>query len=520
MHWADVEAVNLKERGGRHRVATGITPSGHIHVGNMREILTGDAIHRALKDNGVGSELIYIGDTYDPLRKVYPFLDDSYGQHVGKPLSEIPCPCGGHSSYAEHFLEPFLEALERLGIDQRTLYTHEMYAEGRYEEPIRKAINGMERVKEMLETLSGRELPEGWYPYNPKCSSCGRLSGTRPTAFEDPYVVYKCECGHEGKADIRKDDGKLPWRIEWPARWFHLGVTCEPFGKDHAAAGGSYETGSRIIKEVFGAEPPHPVVYEWIQLKGKGAMSSSKGVTVSAVEMLGMTPPEVLRFLMMKHNPNKHLDFDPGLGILNLVDEYDRYESMYYSKEAPEDGLASEKLEDWKRTYELSQPGRVRDSMPLQVPYRHFVSLVQITPGWDEVRGILERADHLSALGPDDEAHLMQRAGCVRYWLDSFAPENVKFSVQRSMPKVELPEAGRAFLKALAGAFEGIPWEAEDIHGAVHDTAKGVGIPQKEAFNVLYRIVIGKDRGPRIGYFFATLGREFILQRVKDASKV
>ena len=34
-------------------------------------------------------------------------------------------------------------------------------------------------------------------------------------------------------SDIRKADGKMPWRIDWVARWIIHQVTCEPAGKDH-----------------------------------------------------------------------------------------------------------------------------------------------------------------------------------------------------------------------------------------------------------------------------------------------
>jgi len=70
IHWADVIAASVLERGKKHVVATGITPSGHIHIGNMREVVIADAVHRALKDRGADARVIYIADTYDPLRKV------------------------------------------------------------------------------------------------------------------------------------------------------------------------------------------------------------------------------------------------------------------------------------------------------------------------------------------------------------------------------------------------------------------------------------------------------------------
>ena len=44
MHWADVVAEKLLKNGKKHVISSGITPSGPIHLGSMREILTADAI--------------------------------------------------------------------------------------------------------------------------------------------------------------------------------------------------------------------------------------------------------------------------------------------------------------------------------------------------------------------------------------------------------------------------------------------------------------------------------------------
>ncbi len=51
-------------------------------------------IRPGLRERGERARLIYVADTYDPLRKVYPFLPKEYEAHVGKPLSEIPDPEG------------------------------------------------------------------------------------------------------------------------------------------------------------------------------------------------------------------------------------------------------------------------------------------------------------------------------------------------------------------------------------------------------------------------------------------
>ena len=99
VHWADVCAAEVPQD-IPHRIATGITPSGPIHLGNMREVVTGDLVYKAMKERGLDVELIYNADDFDPLRKVYPFLPESYEQYIGLPICDIPCPCGKHKSYA------------------------------------------------------------------------------------------------------------------------------------------------------------------------------------------------------------------------------------------------------------------------------------------------------------------------------------------------------------------------------------------------------------------------------------
>ena len=92
MHWSDVVAQRLSERGQKHIVSTGITPSGEFHIGHLREILTGDMIAKAAKKAGLDVEFVFIVDSADPLRKVYSFLDDSYSTYIGHQLKQIPPP--------------------------------------------------------------------------------------------------------------------------------------------------------------------------------------------------------------------------------------------------------------------------------------------------------------------------------------------------------------------------------------------------------------------------------------------
>jgi lysyl-tRNA synthetase class 1 len=516
MHWADVLVDQLLKEKKIHVLATGITPSGPIHIGNMREILTTDAVYRSIIEKGGNADFIYIADDFDPLRKVYPYLPKSYEKHVGKPISEIPCPCGEHKSYADHYLIPFLNSLKEIGVNPHVYRANEMYKNGEYTEAIQIALENIDKIRDIIEKISKRKLPKEWLPFNIRCEKCERMTIAKPVLYEYPIIEYKCDCGYEGEVDIRKGGvGKLPWRVDWPARWKMLGVTFEPCGKDLATVGGARDTGAKIVEEVYGYPHPALLVYEFILLKGKGAMHSSKGTALSGEEMLKMTPPEVLRFLLMKNQPGKHIVFDSGLGLLNLVDEYDKEERVYFGVEKETKGM-----KDLRKTYELSQPHNISKTIPYQLPYRHLVTLIQIGGNWDEVKRILLRTGQIPKdLKKEDEKHLKQRTEHVRYWLDAFAPNTVKFEVIKKIPKINLTEEQKVFLSIMHEKLRDIKWEPEEIHNAIYEISEEENLQIKTAFKTIYQVILGQEKGPRAGYFLSNLDKKFVLERVAEAVK-
>ena len=473
-------------------------------------------MYRSVIKKGGKAEFIYIADDYDHLRKVYPYLPKTYEKYVGMPISEIPCPCGKHKSYADHYLFAFLDSLKELGINPKVYRANEMYKSGMYKEAIQTALDNTDEIRKIIEKISKRQLPKNWLPFNVKCEKCNRLTTSKPVLYEFPYIEYTCECGYEGRVDIRKDGaGKLPWRVDWPARWKMLNVTFEPFGKDLGTTGGARDTGEAIVEEIYNYPAPKYTVYEFILLKGKGAMHSSKGTALSSEEMLKMTPPEVLRFLLMNNQPNKHIQFDPGLGVLNLVDEYDKLEKVYFKEEEEIKGM-----KDLEETYELSQPYDIPDKIPLQLPYRHLVTLVQIGENWKDVKQILQRTEQIPKdLNKKDEEHLKQRAEHAQYWLENFAPDMVKFQVKKQLPKLKLEKEQEKFLKEFLEKLPRISWEPEDIHKGIYDISEKEKIPIKIAFKTIYQTILGRDKGPRAGFFLSNLDKDFVIKRVKEAVK-
>ncbi|MCL2549431.1 MAG: lysine--tRNA ligase [Methanimicrococcus sp.] len=523
-HWADVIAEEAMAKNQKNLISTGITPSGHIHIGNMREVLTADAVYCAMKNKGEDPEFYYIADNYDPLRKVYPFLkEEEYAQHVGKPISEIPCPCGHHKSYADHFLDPFIAAMEALGIRPKILKTDELYKEGKFVGAIQAALKKRDEIAKILEDVSGKEVTEDWSPFNPICEGCKRINSARVTGFDEAEetVSYTCPaCGTSGKVSMT-GGGKLSWRVEWPAKWKIFGVTAEPFGKDHASSGGSYDSGIRISREVFQTEPPLPIIYEWIMLGEKGAMSSSSGVVVSISEMLDVVPPEALRFLIMKTRPEKHIKFDPGQPLLNLVDEYERLRDK-------EDPTAFE-----ERIVALSQSKNVKQS---KIPFKQMVTIYQVAGGdLDKIDAIAKRSGF-----EENPEMINQMARHVGLWLETYAPPFAKFGIKESVPvqTASLTDTQRAFLNAFADCLEAAETELgpEDIQRIVYETKElgsdiagkmvqyaGGALPPEEIdtknfFIAIYTALLGQPSGPKAGWFLTSFDIDFLVLRFREAA--
>lgn len=464
-------------------VASGISPSGNIHIGNLREVLVAEAVANALKARGEEVRFFFHADTIDPLRKIAPNIPSDFESYIGHSLSCVPDPEGCHESYAEHFLSPFEEALEHMEMDVEILRSHGLYESGFYTEVTREALEHTEELRDILQEVSGRKMPEHWSPYLPRWSS-GEVKGARILEHlpEEKKVVFEDEDGWEEVADYSRGEGKLGWRVELAARWKALGVTFEPFGKDHTSRGGSTDTADRMAREVFHYPPPGRYEYEWIQIKGRGAMSSSKGIVLLPQDMLEIMPPDALRRLVLGRDPARALDLDLGEGYLRFMDEY-RAESE-------------------------------KD----QVPFAHLVTVAQT------VAGDAEKAAEMLSRGGYEEAasdpeKLRRDLSYARNWAEKWAPESYRIGVHEELPPEAegLDEEQLRYLATVAERLE-VGMDGEAVQNLLYSTAVELGLKPKAAFGAVYTVLLGKKSGPKAGPFVAGLDADFVRERFRLVS--
>ena len=531
MHWADVTAQALAHKGSKHIISTGITPSGEFHIGHLREILTGDMISRAAKNAGLNVDFIFIVDDADPLRKVYPFLHEDYAKFIGHQIGSIPAPDfegkpdtvsfeNGGVSYADHFLNPFLEALAKIGVKPRIIKNLHSYQTGKFNQISKIACDKAEEIKEIIERVSGRELPEKWFPWSP-LDSTGSLEGVEVTGYQYPLVYWKDSHGVEGESDLTKGEGKLPWRIDWPAKWAWIGVTCEAFGKDHGAAGGSYSTG-REICQLFGHQPPHPLTYEWISLKGKGAMSSSSGNTIGPMEALELVPPEILRLLIAQSKPNKAIEFDTGMSLVNLADEYERLISRNFQEELSVDDLSRRRkvqIEDAIGALNMSKITAEDSFETSSVTFRHLSLLAQ-TKTSDE---LIWQSLGYDAINKPSEP-LVDRLEKMKLWIKSkHLPDEMRISIiddPKSETFVDFSDEETKVLLAMKDELSACKWDVEDIGNAIPNSAKKNDLSPKIAYKVAYLALMGREKGPRLAPILVEVEQERIVKIIENCLSV
>ncbi|MPM28701.1 Lysine--tRNA ligase [bioreactor metagenome] len=108
---------------------------------------------------------------------------------------------------------------------------------------------------------------------------------------------------------------------------------------------------------------------------------------------------------------------------------------------------------------------------------------------------------------------LRTRCTCAWNWITTFAPEDFKYRLSNENdPKVELTEQELKAVKALYQVVEVMDQlEDKEYTTRLYDAAKLNDLDTGEFFKLVYRIMIGKDRGPKLGPFLQTCGKEKVL---------
>ncbi len=522
-HWGDLIADVVLEKFPSkevYTVAAGISPSGTVHFGNFRDVITAYIVEDALKRRGKKTRFIYSWDNYDRFRKVPANVDSSFAEHIGKPLDLVPSPVG-ETSYAKYWQAPFETAMRELSIDLDYRYEHDLYTSGTYADAVIEAMQKRKDIARILfsemteKAKSEKGITEEAYMNNfYPIAIYSRFSGkdsTKILSYDgESSVTYKCiETGKEDTIDLKKDFCvKLVWKADWPMRWRHEGVVFEPGGPDHAAEGSSYDSSSQIAKTVFDIEPPVFAAYQFVGIQGLGTkMSGSKGNAISPLDLLEIYEPYMLKWLYMRKTPNQAFQLAFDTEVYRLYDESDREIEKYKKGELPEYE---------KRSIEVSLGELTAYENP--IPFKQAVALGQIL-SWDEKK-VTEMAVSLDT--PYDPRSISVRLKKAKAWLFTYNKEQaIVLLEEKNTPYFDsMDDASKAYITALVKGLTDKPDMAvSELEEFVYTIPKNETLTQKENvplqrafFKHVYMLLIGKDTGPRLSTFLSALPREKVLE--------
>lgn len=516
MFWLD-KLINNLDKEKSYLVNDAFTPSGKAHIGSLRGVLIHDAIFRALKKSNIKAEFHFIFDDFDPMDGLPIYLDEKvYSKFMGMPLSNVPAPDGKSKSFGDQFGQEFLKVINDVDASPKIYWSSEIYKKSQFNKTIKIALDNASKVREIYFKISGSKKDESWYPFQSICQNCGRIGTTKVLNWDGEEVEYICQkdlvewafgCGYQGKMTPYDGNGKLPWKVEWPATWKTFKVDIEGEGKDHAAAGGARDVANSLAREIFSINPPYDIPYEHFLTLGK-KMSSSAGLGVLAHEIAELLPTEVLRFLMIK-NPKRPIEFDPkGNTISNLFDEYDKaYRAYKQEINFPDLGQAF-------LYSQVQKPPRI-DYLPRFLKLAYSVQMPRID--------ILKQAEEekRGKLLEEEKQILKGRVTYVKKWLQSYASDDFKFEVQEKLPLTakNLTQSQKEFLSKLKNILKKAEWKGDLLHTQIHDLKNELGIDPQNAFSAIYLIFLGKYSGPQAGWLLASLDKKFVLTRFEEATK-
>ncbi|MBV2354977.1 lysine--tRNA ligase [Streptomyces sp. J2-1] len=551
-----IEASERRAPGKPVVVASGLSPSGPIHLGNLREVMTPHLVADEIRRRGLQVRHLISWDDFDRYRKVpngVPGVDESWAEHIGRPLTSVPAPKGSdHPNWAEHFKAAMTASLAELGVEFDGISQTAQYTSGVYREQILHAMRHRADIDAILDQYRTKAKPgkkpqqkaadaaeleaeegsgaaaeddggsgsAGYFPYKPYCGGCGK-DLTTVTAYDDATteLAYTCTaCGFSETVLLSEfNRGKLVWKVDWPMRWAYEGVIFEPSGVDHSSPGSSFQVGGQIVS-LFGGEQPIGPMYAFVGISGMAKMSSSRGGVPTPGDALRIMEPQLLRWLYARRRPNQSFKIAFDQEIQRLYDEWDKLAAKVQDGSALPGDIAA-----YARA--VGTAAAPLPATPRPLPYRTLASVADVTAGHED-----QALRILSELDPDQPltslAEARPRYDRAEAWINTHVPADQR-TIVRDEPDAELlkslDDASRQSLRLLLDGLAA-HWSLDGLTQLVYGVPKvqagfsadagpkelpaEIKTAQRAFFALLYRLLVTRDTGPRLPTLLVTVGQE------------
>jgi lysyl-tRNA synthetase class 1 len=499
--WPREEARRLAERVTAYEPArpvifqSGFGPSGLPHLGTMAEILRPSFVRKAfhLLEPSRPSRLVVFIDDLDGLRKVpenVPNRED-VAKYLGVPVSKIPDPFGCCASFADHMLGQLGGFLAPVEVEYEIARASDMYSSGRFDEGLKLILDKHAEIIAIIAPTLREENRAGWSPFMPICPNCGQVVERAVTAYhpDRASIEFTCEksaggtsgCGFSGEQPVLGGKAKVQWKVDWALRWYVLKVDYELYGKDLTD---SARLSGQILR-VMGAQPPLGFPFEMLLDEQGHKISKSIGRGVSVEQWTRYAPIEVLKmFLLLNPRRARKLFLE---AIPQYVDEY--LDALRAHAAGSEEQRRESVLEF---VIQSTTPTRFNSTLTFGLMMNAVAALG--SSDRDFIWNYIVRYD--AAIAGDPETEKMGRAlmeCALNFYRDFIEPTK----------KIYTPsDAERAQLKTLAAYLrENQNASAEEIEKKIYDLGRENYEKPGKIFPLLYRSILGQERGPRLGAF-------------------
>jgi len=508
------------ERTGQSEVLfeTGYGPSGLPHIGTFGEVARTTMVRhafRVLTNDSVKTRLLAFSDDMDGLRKAPDNIPNRelILKNLGKPLTEVPDPFGEYESFAAHNNAMLRRFLDGFGFEYEFASSTEYYKSGRFDAALLHMLRHFEQIQQVMLPSLREERAATYSPFLPihpvtrvvmQVPLTGMDADKGIIRWRDPDTLEEFE------TPVTGGHAKLQWKPDWAMRWYALKVDYEMAGKDLID---SVKLSSRIMR-ALGGVPPEGFNYElFLDEKGE-KISKSKGNGLTIDEWLTYASPESLALFMFPSPlAAKKLHFDV---IPRAVDDYLRFLDAYPRQE-------------WKER--LGNPvWHIHSGEPpapetlahgseagASVPYSMLLNLAAVANSDNPavLWGFLKRYAPTASRATYPRLDKLVGYACA-YFRDFVAPKKR----YRAADAVE-----RAALEQISALLAALPPDAsaEAIQTALYDVARPMpryqdlkakgATPERpgvsnEFFNMIYAVLLGEERGPRLGSFIQLYGVE------------
>ncbi len=510
------EIVDRERKLGRDlsliKVESGLGASGIPHIGSLGDAARAFGVKMALEEAGFKSELIAYSDDMDALRKVPAGLPSWLENEIGKPVSEIKDPEGCHKSYGDHMSNLLVEGLESLGLSYTFQSGYQAYKKGLLVKQIDLILRNSEIIGKKIEELTGQTKFQDTLPYFPQCENCGRLNVAHAYRYDagEKKVYYKCSgdeigrkwisgCGHEGTADITKGQGKLSWKVEFSARWAAFDIRYEAHGKELTD---SVKINDWVSENILSFPAPYHEIYELFQDKSGKKISKSKGNLVTPQKWLELASPQSLLLLYFKRIVGARNLSEEDVPI--YLGEYDELEDLYFGKTRDPNKMKEARL---KGLYYYSNLKHAPERPSQHVPFNLLLELALAAPGEGAVDYVVKRLKDYHAIIEDDQ-DVRNRIKYALNW-------SKEFGMKQESAKVP-PELRETIHEIAKNLDERKTWDAQAIQNMISEVSRTMNVKPSDLYKFLYLVLLGAERGPRLGTYIVDIGPDKIAKRLSS----